>query len=74
MSRDTAAAGELGFPQQGGQEMLPEIRAGLRAAGPSSGDADKFFCLIGEALNRAVGWLGYLFFVEEWFSCQASHE
>lgn len=35
MSRDMAAAIELGFPQQGGEEMLPKISVGLRAAGPS---------------------------------------
>lgn len=29
MSRDMAAASELGFPQQGGQDMLPKIRGGL---------------------------------------------
>lgn len=35
MSRDMAAASELVFAWKEGQEMLPEIRVGFRAAGPS---------------------------------------
>lgn len=29
MSRDMATASEMGFPQKGGQEVLPEIGGGL---------------------------------------------